>query len=116
MLKAQNDPTPLTNPVIGQWGNRPENARTGQLFFQFAMRMWRTGIYVGALIVLVFYVWAGIEWITSGSGTKGVENAKKRFTNATIGLVLMVLSFAIIAYLNEILFDGEFDILNFTLP
>lgn len=113
ILKGQAS---LTNPIVGNWGSNAEDATNGSLFFSFALRMWRVGIYAGSLIVLVYFVWAGVEWITSGNDTKGVESAKKRLTNAAIGLVLMVCSFAIIAYLNELLFEGEFDLLEFTIP
>ena len=105
----------LTNPVIGNWG-QPATADTGTLFFSFALRMWRTGITVGAFVVIIFFVWGALEWLLSGSDSKGAENGRKRITNAIIGLVLMVLSFSIVAMLNQILFEGEFDILQITIP
>jgi len=105
----------LTNPAINSWG-QPEGARTGALFFSFALRMWRTGITVGAVVVLLYFVWGAVEWLTSGNDSKGVDSAKKRFTNATIGLILMVFSFAIVAFLNELIFEGEFNIFHITIP
>ncbi len=106
----------LTNPAIGALGDDPTAAETGTLFIDYAIRMWRAAIYVGALIVLAYYVWAGVEWISSGSDTKGVESAKKRFTQATIGLILLVSSFALVAFVSNLLFGADFDLLRLTIP
>lgn len=106
----------LINPVIGRLGDKPEDAQSGALFIEYAIRMWRMAINIGALIVLAFYIIAAYEWLSSGSETQGVEKAKKRFTHATIGLVLLVASFAIVAFISTLLFGDDFNLLELTFP
>lgn len=106
----------LTNPVIGRWGQSTSGSESSNVFLSYAVSMWRVAINLGALIVLLYYVLAAYEWLTSGSDSKGVDKAKQRFTNATIGLILLVASFAIVAFINELVFQGAFDMLELTLP
>jgi hypothetical protein len=106
----------LFNPVIGRLGDDPDAASTGNLFLTYAIHLWRIAINIGALIVLAFYIVAAYEWLTSGSDTQGVEKARKRFVNATIGLILLVGSFAIIAFISNLLFGEDFNLLHLTFP
>jgi len=106
----------LTNPVTGNLGSDSTGALSGSLFLNYAVKMWRTAINLGALAVLLFYVLAAYDWLTSGSDPKGVDQAKQKFVNATIGLLLLVSSFAIVAFVGELLFEGEFNLLQLTFP
>lgn len=106
----------LTNPAIGNIGSNPDAAVSGSLFLSYAVRMWRIAITIGALVVLGYYVWAGLEWILSGGDSKGKEKAKDRFIQATVGLILLVSSFAIVAFISRLFFGSEFDLLNITIP
>lgn len=51
---------------------------------------------VGGLGVVVYFLWGAVDWILSGGDKEKVSNARKKMTNAIIGLVLLALSFAII--------------------
>lgn len=53
---------------------------------------WILGI-VGAL-VLLFYVWGGIQMLASGSGASSVKAGKESIKTATIGLVIVFLAYA----------------------
>ncbi len=53
------------------------------------------GIIIASLATFLFLVWGGIEWITSGGDKTKTEEAKKRLTNAVIGLTIVVISWAI---------------------
>jgi hypothetical protein len=106
----------LTNPVTGNLGSDATGALSGGLFLNYFIKMWRTAINLGALVVLLFYVIAAYEWLTSGSDPKGVDQARQRFMNATIGLLLLVSSFALVAFVGELLFEGEFNLLRLTFP
>ncbi len=50
----------------------------------------------GSIIFLIMFIWGAVSWILSGGDKAHVENAKGRITNALIGLVLMVSTFAIV--------------------
>ena len=51
---------------------------------------------VGIIVCLVFLVFYGIKYITAGDDVKAIEGARKGITGAIIGLVVIVLTFAII--------------------
>lgn len=58
----------------------------------------------GALSFFFMFLWGAITWILSGGDKAHVENAKGRITNALIGFVLMIATFAIVAII-ETFFD-----------
>ncbi len=106
----------LTNPVIGDMGNDPDAARGGSLFIRYAVYMWRAAMSVGGLLVLVFYVLAAFEWISSGNDSSGTEQARDRFINATIGLILLVSSYALVGFIGSLFFGDNFNLLEITFP
>ena len=70
-------------------------------------------ISIAALICLVYLIWGGIEWMTSGGAKEGVAAAKARMTAAFIGLVIVLAAWAIIRII-EYLF--KIQITTFTFP
>ncbi len=50
---------------------------------------------VAALLVLLYLIWGGIEWITSGGDKSKTENARNKITAAVIGIVILAAAFAI---------------------
>jgi len=117
LKNATNVSARWENPVIGIWGEREQAGLTeGVPFITYSILMWQAATTIGALIVIAYYVMGAYEWLSSGEKTEGVEKAKKRITNATIGLVVLVSSFTIIGWIGKILFGDTFDIFNLTLP
>lgn len=57
---------------------------------------------VGGLGVVVYFVWGSVDWIFSGGDKEKVSNARKKMTNAIIGLALLSLSFVIINIVGEV--------------
>lgn len=58
---------------------------------------------VAALAVLAMLIWGAFEWIFSGGDKDKVSNARKRITNALIGIAILALSFLIIAVVGQVL-------------
>lgn len=56
----------------------------------------RLAFIIALLIVLVMFVWGAIEWIASGGDKENIDKARKRITNALIGLVILAVAFAIV--------------------
>lgn len=53
---------------------------------------------ISAGIWFIFQIMAGsFQWLSSGGEKQGVENARKRITNAIIGLFIVVASYALIS-------------------
>ena len=63
----------------------------------------------GGLAVLVFIVWGAFDWITSGGDKEKIAGARKKITNALIGLALLALSAFIVTLAGQIV---GFDPLN----
>jgi hypothetical protein len=57
---------------------------------------------IGGLGVLVYFVWGAVDWIFSGGDKEKVSNARKKMTNAIIGLALLSLSYVIINIVGEV--------------
>ena len=54
---------------------------------------------IAAILVFLYLVWGGIQWITSGGDKAGVEAARNRITSALIGLAIIAAAYAIILVL-----------------
>lgn len=50
--------------------------------------------FVG-IIFLILIIIGGMQWMMSGGNEKKIEDAKGRITNATIGLVIVVIAYSI---------------------
>ena len=57
---------------------------------------------VGGIATLIYFIWGAVDWITSGGDKEKVAGARKKMTNAIIGLVLLALSYFIIGLVGEI--------------
>lgn len=64
-------------------------------------RLMGLALTLSAILVFIYLVWGGIEWITSGGNTEKLQNARARITAAVFGLTIVASAFAvmqIIAY------------------
>ncbi|MBU0974797.1 hypothetical protein KKD03_03805 [Patescibacteria group bacterium] len=109
--------TAFTNPVItGDLGGNSvggvDAATSGATFVSYFVSVWQGFIVIGAIMVLVYFLWGGMEWITAGADTAIVEKARNRITQAMIGLLILVSSFVIIEFISHLFFGDEFSILN----
>ncbi|RJQ24473.1 hypothetical protein C4577_07880 [Candidatus Parcubacteria bacterium] len=57
----------------------------------------------GITLSLIFIIYAGVVWITSGGNKEGVEKAKQTLTYAIIGLLVIVFSFVIINIIGQVI-------------
>ncbi len=51
---------------------------------------------LAALLVFMYLIWGGIEWITSGGDKGKTESARNKITSAVIGLIVLAASYAIL--------------------
>jgi len=107
----------ITNPALGPTlGSDATGAKDGSLFVFYIVVIWRGLITVGGLMVIIFFLWGSIEWISAGGDAAKVSKARDRITQSVIGLVLLVSSFAIIGLMSSIFFGSSFNLLNLTFP
>jgi hypothetical protein len=106
----------IKNKAIGIWGNSAAVASTGGTFLLYFVNIWRAVINVGALLVIVNFIWGAIDWITAGGDSGKIQKAREKITQSFIGLILLVGSFVIIAFVGKLLFGDAFRILDLAIP
>jgi hypothetical protein len=107
----------ITNPVTGKFGtNEGDVASSGATFVSFFVLIWRALITVGGLAVLIFFLWGALEWIMAGGDSGKMQKARDKITQSIIGLVILVSSFTLIAFISQLFFGEEFNLLQLTFP
>lgn len=98
---------PITNPLLPNYGE-------DVTFFSKLTRSLIGLAFVMAVIIFIFIVIIGaIQWITSGGDKGAVQSAQGKITNAIIGLVILLASYAIIKVIGD--FFGISALQNFTI-
>lgn len=70
---------------------------SGADFFAALLPTLVTIVFVVGVIIFFFMLISGaIEWMSSGGDKANIENAKKRVTNALVGIFLLLSTFAIV--------------------
>lgn len=58
---------------------------------------------IAAIAVLIYLLWGGLEWITSGGDKGKTEAARNKITQAVIGLIVLAATTAIFMLLQNFL-------------
>lgn len=61
----------------------------------FVSNLASVGMIIAAIAMFLYLIWGGIEWLTAGGDKQKIENAKKRISNAFIGLAIVGASWAV---------------------
>lgn len=104
----------ITNPAISEeLGTDSLKAASGRTFAEYFSYLWNALITVGGITVLIYFLWGAMEWISAGGDSGKLEKARLRILHSFIGMLILVSSFTIIAFLGQIFFGDNFSILNF---
>ena len=89
----------ITNPGLGAEvaGKTP-----GEGLAFYIATLWRAVVTVGGLLVLIYIVWGALEWMMSGGDKAKLENAQHKITNSIFGLAVLVASYAIILFIQNV--------------
>lgn len=68
--------------------------------------------FFALLLVLIYIVWGGIQWITAGGDKAGLEAARGKITGAVVGLIVVAVAFAIYNLL--LVFVGATNVISIT--
>ncbi len=88
--------------------NKPEEAKIvdiGKLISSVVS----LAIIVAGILVFLYLVWGGIQWITSGGDKANTEKAQQRITAAVIGLAIVAASWALIRIIGTFFGINVFD-------
>ncbi len=66
---------------------------------------------LGALLVFMYLIWGGIEWITSGGDKGKTEAARNKITAAIVGLIVLAASWALLGLVLNFLGAGDLNTL-----
>lgn len=102
----------ITNPAIGTLGSDADAAADGTLFTSYFLRVWNGIITIGALMVIIYFLWGSIGWITAGGDSAKIQKSRDRMVQAVIGLILLVGSFTLIGFISATFFGSDFNILE----
>lgn len=86
-----------TAPVMAQ-GNigipQPDNFQITNLGLLIS-RTLNIALLIAGILVFVYLVWGGIQWITSGGDKGKTEEARSRITAALVGLAIVAAAWAV---------------------
>jgi len=80
-----------------------KNLSPGEGLAFYIGQLWKTVSVVGGLAFLIYLLLGGLSWLTAGGDSAKVEKAQKQITNAIIGLAVILVSYAIILFIQEVL-------------
>lgn len=63
---------------------------------KFISRAMTYALAIAGILVFVYLVWGGIQWITSGGDKSKTEEARSRITAALVGLAIVATAWAVI--------------------
>ncbi|HAV15526.1 MAG TPA: hypothetical protein DCX25_04310 [Candidatus Pacebacteria bacterium] len=75
----------------------------GQPIEQFLSVLLGFFTIVGGLMFLMYFVFGGLAWLSAGGEKGKVEAARTQLTNAAIGLIIVIVSQAIIGIVGGVL-------------
>ena len=71
--------------------------------FEYTISVTIGVLTISAGIWFIFQIFAGAyQWLASGGEKQGVENARKRITNAVVGLFIVVASYLLIGLVGKV--------------
>jgi len=74
----------------------------GTALAKYIAIIWKTLIIIGGLAVLLYLIWGALSWILAGSNQERLKRAKDQMFNGIFGLVILVLSYAIVKLISRV--------------
>jgi len=87
---------PLENPAEGQLIDDVD-------FEGLLVRIIEWALYAAGGVAVLFLIYGGFQYITSRGNEEQTEAAKKTITAAIIGIVIIIMAFAIVLIVNNVL-------------
>lgn len=78
----------------------PTEAGPGLAFYIAAL--WQTVVTIGGVAFIIYLVWGGIEYLTSGGDKAKIDDAQKKITSSVIGIAILVGSYAITYFIQQV--------------
>jgi len=88
----------IVNPAIHKYNSTDGGANLGEL----VAGLYRAAVMAGALALLLFIAWGGVNWLTAGGDKGKLTEAKDRITQGIVGMAILVATTAIAAFLTQL--------------
>jgi hypothetical protein len=75
----------------------------------FVSRVIGIALIIAGILVFVYLVWGGIQWITSGGDKAKTEEARGRITAALVGLAIVASAYAVMRLVSYFFGINVFD-------
>jgi hypothetical protein len=89
----------ITNKALGS--GVPKDSNLGLAFY--IAQLWKTVVIVGGLAFLVYLIWGGLQWVTSGGDKTKLDDAQHKIYNSMVGLGILVASYAFVRLVGGVL-------------
>lgn len=60
-------------------------------------------VVLGIILALIFLIWGGITWATSGGDKAKIDKARKTIIFSIVGIIVIALSFVILQTIGQVL-------------
>jgi len=60
-------------------------------------------LVIAALLVFMYLIWAGIDWISAGGDSSKIQKARERITGAIVGIIVLAASVGIFMLVQQFL-------------
>jgi hypothetical protein len=74
---------------IGEEAQTAELSGATSTFGDFVSSILQGAMVVAALLLLLFLIWAAIDWITAGGDSGKIEKARQKITQSIIGIIVL---------------------------
>lgn len=114
MFNLPNQLIIVTNKVLtGPEGDITQFANSGGPLASLMARLWKSAVILGALALIIYFIWGAIEWLTSSGDSERIKGAHHKIIDAITGMAVLVASYAAIKFLSWVF---GFDLLNIVWP
>lgn len=87
----------INNPILNQnLQQMLQNQSAASFFNLFIPKLIGLSLIIGVLIFFFIMIIGAIQWISSGGDKNALEEAKKKITNAIIGIIILFSVFALL--------------------
>jgi len=104
---------PIRNDAVPPNLTNYEEAKSGVTFAYYLVFMWRSLIFIGGLLVIVYFIMGAFEWITAQGEAGKISAARNKMTGAITGFIVLAAMFVILEFLGSLF---GFNLLNPSIP
>lgn len=104
---------PIKNNAIPANLSDYEEARSGVTFAYYLVFIWRSLIFIGGLMVIVYFIMGAFEWMSANGEGGKISSARNKMTGAITGFIVLSAMFVILEFLGNLF---GLNLLNPSIP